>query len=146
MISLIPEAVDFQISTTDMLVKYEERSGAHVAIDVLRLEDCIQRKYTSIGILFNTVAELRCSSLNFYEAFHGGYNVLNVNKGGSDLDFWKENGYHPNSGFYQVDESEWLRESVARYDPQSRFELKHFLIIGNDSYVELLATGYLVDQ
>ena len=123
-----------------------ERSDTHLEIDVLKLEDYIHReKYTSIRISFNTVAELKCSSLNFYETFHNSYEVFYVNEGVNDLEFWKENGYHPDSGFYQVDKSQWLRESISKYDPQNNLGLKHFLIVGNDSYVELLATAYLVD-
>lgn len=143
MLTLTPEKVNFEISTTDILVKYTERSVTSLEVDVLDLENYINRKtYKSICFLFSTVAELKCCSLNFHEAFYDEYEISDLKEGGDELEFWKENGYHPDSGLYQIDKSEWLKESKSKYDPQGNLALKHYLIIGNDSYVELLAQSY----
>lgn len=145
MLILIPEIVNFIISTTDILVKYNERNETYVEFDALSIENYVNREeYTAIQVLFDTVAELKCCSLNFHETFHKGYEIFDVSEGGSDLEFWKENGYHPDSGFYQVDKSDWLKESNSKYDPRGRLNLKHFLVVGNDSYIELLAKGYTI--
>lgn len=146
MITLIPEEVNFQISTTDILVTYTERNYTAIKLDVLELKDSISREnYTPVEIRFDTVAELKCTSLNFYEAMYDQFEIFNLNDGGDNWKFLEENGYHPDSGLYQVDSSELLEKSKLKYDPKNSLRLKHFLIVGNDSYVELLAKGYSVE-
>ena len=66
--------------------------------------------YTSIQILFDLVAELRCTSLNFQESNYGNFEIFNINENDlTEYEFWVVNGYHPSAGFYQVDESNWFK-------------------------------------
>mgnify|MGYP007025792195 CR=1 FL=1 len=99
MMTLIPEMVNFQISTTDVVVRYTERNETLIQVETLDIEQFLKReKYTEIDILLNTVAELKCSSLNFHETFYNDYEIFDVSEGSDDFEFWKENGYHPDSG------------------------------------------------
>ncbi len=145
MIHLIPEEVNFIISTTDILVKYMERSPIILTIDTLDIENYHNRdRYNTTNIVFDTVAELRCCSVNFFEAFYDQYEIFKMNESTDDFSFWEENGYHPDSGLYQMDNSSWLRQKVEIYDPLKKLGLKHYLVVGNDSYIEILADSYEV--
>jgi len=140
---LIPEEINFKISTTDVKVEYMERSGVQVLLDVLTLKYLkTKEQYHSARIQFDLVAELRCVSMNYQESHHGDYKVFNMDESLKEHEFWTTHGYPPHPGFYQVDDSKWLSDSVEKYDPRKRLNLKHYLIVGYDSYIELLATGY----
>lgn len=145
MITLIPEEVNFKISTTDIKVLYTEREGTKIIIDAIKFEDFKDEKYTEIEILFQTVAEVRCITLNFAESNYNNYEVFKINEGLSDFDFWEENKYHPDSGFYQIDNSSWLGKTKLKYDQRNNLNLKHFLIEGYDSYIEILASKYSIN-
>ncbi|MBF6653982.1 hypothetical protein C3B47_14075 [Flavobacterium columnare] len=142
MITLIPEEVNFKISTTDILVKYVERDVTEISIDVLTLKNFFQNLYTEYTIQFKDVAEVKCISLNFFEHNYDNHTIFKIDETKSDIDFWKEFGYSPDSGFYQIDNSEYLKERKNIYDPKNRLNLKHYLVIGNDSYIEVLASSY----
>lgn len=147
MISLIPEEVSFEISTTDLLVQYTEKPNVKLEIDVLDLDNYIDKEeHYSLTINFFKVAELKCCSVNFFEAFHEKYEIFKINERQDDFSFWKENGYHPDSGFYQVDNSNWIKEKKRLYDPTDGLGLKHYLIAGYDSFIEILASNYEVDK
>ncbi len=143
MISLIPEEVDFKISTTDLHLEYQERGGVKINVETLLLKDFKKKEnYTFIQIKFKLIAELKCISLNFQESNYNNFEIFNINEGNlTEYDFWLTNGYHPSAGFYQIDDSNWLKESKDKYDPRNRLNLKHFLIEGYDSYIELLASS-----
>ncbi|MDF1263800.1 hypothetical protein P1T79_24655, partial [Escherichia coli] len=73
---------------------------------------------------------LKCATVNFHEA---NYNNIVIKKvDGENLD----------SGIYQVMNSVPLEEKERLYDPKKRLKLKHYIIAGYDSYVEILATGF----
>lgn len=144
MITLISEQVNFRISTTDIKVIYTERSGVKIIFDVLRLEDFEKKKYSSVELLFEIVAELKCVSLNFFELNCNQYEIFRLDERLNDFDFWKTSGYNPSSGFYQVDNSDWLKRTKSTYDPQGNLNLKHFIIEGYDSYIEILASKYSI--
>lgn len=146
MTTLIPEEVDFKISTTDLLVEYKERNGVKIQLESFLLEDFKQKeKYTITQIEFKLVAELKCISLSFKESNYDNFEIFNINEDNlTEYDFWVINGYHPASGFYQIDESKWLEDSKEKYDPRNRLNLRHYLIEGYDSYVELLASNYTI--
>jgi hypothetical protein len=143
MLTLIPEKVDFQISTTDVEVVYAERKTV-VKVEGLKLENYLAGdKYSNIEISFARVAELKCTTLNFFESNYDEYQILNADKGSNKVEFWEKYQYNPDSGFYQVADSEWLKSKTKLYDPQNNLNLKHFLLVGYDSYVELLAADYI---
>jgi len=143
---LIPEKVNFKISTTNLDVIYSERSCVKIKFEALLLDNYLNAdKYSLIELDFRLTAELKCVSMNFSETMYEQYSIFLINEEISDYEFWKLNGYHPNSGFHQVDDSAWLNEKKLLYDPKNRLELKHFLIEGYDSYIELLATDYTIN-
>ncbi|WP_196892251.1 hypothetical protein [Aureivirga marina] len=141
---LIPEEVNFEISTTDLLVKYTERNKTEILLDVLSFKNYLKNdSYNTIKIEFEIVAEINCISLNFFEKYdENEFEIFKINEGLTDLEFWKENNYHPDSGFYQVDNSKKLEKNNKIYDPLNRLKLKHFLIVGADSYIEIIASKY----
>jgi hypothetical protein len=53
---------------------------------------------------------------------------------------WAETGICPNPYIYEVHESLWLRKVNARETIRDR--LRHYLILGHDAYVEVLAEGW----
>ncbi|WP_434389199.1 hypothetical protein [Melittangium boletus] len=50
---------------------------------------------------------------------------------------WMANGACPDSGAYEVLESAWAREPRV-----ARFGLRHFILVGHDAYVEVLAMDW----
>lgn len=133
---LIPEDVPFKISTTDMNVFYSERGGAKILLDVLSNENGIEKNYYSIQIFFEVVAEFKCITLNYYELNYENYKI--------ESDSFRSSNYSEVMGFYQVKKSTFLQQSLEKYDPKRRLNLSHYLIIGNDSYIELLASRYSI--
>ncbi|MCY1660179.1 hypothetical protein [Chryseobacterium sp. SL1] len=142
MITLIPEKIDFQISTTDVELIYTE-TKSKINIEGQTLEQYLDGKfYSELKITFEKVAEVKCTTLNFYEFNYNNYEIFNINEDLEKVEFWRKNNYNPDSGFYQIDNSEWLKTKSNIYDPKNRLNLKHFLIVGYDSYIELLASKY----
>lgn len=52
---------------------------------------------------------------------------------------WKGYSY---AQFYQVLNSDFLENKKGLFDPNDRLDLKHYLIIGYDSYLEVIASMY----
>ncbi len=147
MLILKPEKVNFKISTTNLLAKYIEDAKVEIIVEGFLINDYIERKkYTEFSIEFNTVAELRCKSVNFGETNYNSFKIIDVkNRDIDDYNFWLNNEYCIDSGFYKVEKSKWLNEMNPIYDPNKNLNLKHFLIEGYDSYVEILAKDYKVN-
>lgn len=139
-IVLIPEKVDFCISTTDLKAIYTESGGVTLRIDVQTREDVPLDHYREIELTFDTVAELRCITLNFFEHHTG--QVEGISQQDDVIAFWETNGYLPDPGFYQVVDSPILDEKRTLFDPRNRLDLKHYLVAGYDSYVEVIASSY----
>ena len=143
MLELGPEKVNFKISTTDLAVSYSERAEAKIVVDVLTQENYLDRQvYLPVSIIFSTVAELICTSLNFHEYKYGQYHIIKPEESENEFEFWQRHNYHPNSGFYRYYDSTKLEELQPAYDPRNRLNLKHYLVIGNDSYLEVVASSY----
>ena len=129
----------FTISTTDVVVKYSERSGAMIEADVKRnRSEAIADEYFSLILTFDLVAEMKCVSVNFSEFQYGNYEII------EDSISLEQEHQKNDSGFYIVTDSIWQKEMAPLYDPKNRFKLRHFIICGYDSYIELLASEYRV--
>ncbi len=50
---------------------------------------------------------------------------------------WRQTGFCPQSGFYEVNFSPWLEETGY-----AKSSYKHFIVLGHDAYVEVLAKGW----
>ncbi len=140
MLKLVPEKVDFYISTTDLMASYTESGGVTIRLDVQTREDWQQEQYRELEMIFQPVAELRCITINLFEHVE---HVIELAEGADETDaFWQQHGYHPDPGIYEVEASEWLAQKQLQYDPRGRLQLKHYVIAGYDSHIEMLASGY----
>ncbi|MCG8707915.1 hypothetical protein JHU04_001113 [Brenneria sp. 4F2] len=137
---LAAEKVDFCVSTTDLEVVYTESGGVKLRVDVQKLDDYQSGAYREIELHFMTVAELKCTTLNFFDVNYDNFELQHeVN---DVIGFWEERGISPNPHFYQIINSNVLTSRGDLYDANNRLNLKHFLIIGYDSYVEIIASNY----
>lgn len=139
---LRPEPVPFNISTIDMKVQYQT-AQATVRLEVLR--DAIahvQPKYCMTELVFETVAEVCCISMNFFESNYTNSEVIDIKGGLSKEVFWQTHGYCADSGLYQVINSSLLEQKRKVYDPSNSLSLEHYLIVGYDCYVEIVARRY----
>lgn len=137
---LTPEKVGFRISTTDLEAVYTESSGVTLRLDAQRIDDVKSEVYREVELTFLVVAELRCITLNFFDNHYDSFEI----KGDIDNEmvFWEKNGYHPNPQFYQVVNSDILENKRKLFGPNGRLDLKHYLVIGYDSYIEVIASKY----
>jgi hypothetical protein len=137
---LTPEKVGFRISTTDLEAVYTESSGVKLRLDAQRIDDVKSEVYREVELTFLVVAELRFITLNFFDNHYDSFEI----KGDIDNEmvFWEKNGYHPNPQFYQVVNSDILENKRKLFDPNGRLDLKHYLVIGYDSYIEVIASKY----
>ncbi|PQQ35586.1 hypothetical protein C6H68_24245 [Photorhabdus luminescens] len=141
-IQLITEKTEFRISTTDLETVYTESGGVKLRLNVQDIDNFKNDTYRDIEIRFLTVAELRCITVNFFDLNHQNYSIKGQDFTVNRIDFWERNGYHPDSGFYQVTNSDILSNKKSLYDPRNRLDLKHFLINGNNSHVEIISSRY----
>lgn len=57
-------------------------------------------------------------------------------------DVWRRTGLCPYSGFYVATQSTWLSEvQEQRRWPWAK-ELRHYVLVGRDNYIEVLARGF----
>ncbi|GEM59300.1 hypothetical protein B0A78_03905 [Flavobacterium columnare NBRC 100251 = ATCC 23463] len=142
MYKLISEKVDFQISCTDIELIYTE-TKSKVNVEGQTLKQYLDGEtYSNIKIIFEKVAEVKCTTLNFYEFNYNEFEILKDDYDIEKVEYWKINNHNPDSGFYRVENSEWLQTKYKLYDPTGNLNLKHYLIIGYDSYIEILASRY----
>ena len=125
---LRPVEVDFALRTTNLHFQVSERADLPVVVDIQTREALISADVneTTVNrtaeIIFTSLAKLEFTMANFWEFNYEGYETID-----------KEQIEH---GFYQVLNSPWNKDD---FDPLKRFNLVHFLLIGYDSYLELLA-------
>ncbi|KAF2327888.1 hypothetical protein [Flavobacterium ginsenosidimutans] len=122
---------NFKISTIDLELFYTESKGAKIAIEVIKNGN---EEYSRVEIDFFIVAEVKCVTLNFFESNYSNYLIK----------YFGDNEKPFDSGFYEVMDSAYLKENIEKYDPKMRFDLKHYIVTGNDSYVEIIASKYSV--
>ncbi|HGM5580211.1 TPA: hypothetical protein ACKP22_001890 [Pseudomonas putida] len=140
MIKLLPQKVDFFINTTQLNASYNEMGAASIQIEVQRLEHIEKNTYAMATLVFERVAELRCITLNFFECEYQSYKVLGSQE--NEVETWRETGVHPDPKFYEVVDSTLLAEKNPSYDPANFISLKHYIVAGYDSYVEIIAGSY----
>ncbi|MBC3468128.1 hypothetical protein [Pseudomonas sp. RW10S2] len=140
MIKLLPQKVDFLINTTQLNASYDEIGVASIQVEAQRLEHIEKNTYTMATFVFERVAELRCITLNFFEHQYQNYQILGSQD--DEVKTWRETGFHPDPKFYEVVESALLAEKNSLYDPANFLSLKHYIVAGYDSYVEIIAGSY----
>jgi hypothetical protein len=125
---LKPVEVDFAVRTTNLHFQVDERSDLPVVIDtqtraaIISTDIAEASVYQTAEITFTFLAKLEFTMMNFSEYNYENYEII----GEDPIDI----------GFYHVLNSPWNKDD---FDPLKRFNLVHFLLIGYDSYLELLA-------
>lgn len=137
---LVPEEVDFKISTTELEATYTESDGVRIQLTAQKIMDIKNRNYRLLELRFDTVAEMKCISLNFFETHWDSITI--EPKVENWFSFWEARGFNPEPNIYQRLDADLLTEEKRKYDSRDRLNLKHYLIIGNDSYIEVVASGY----
>ncbi|HEK1687759.1 TPA: hypothetical protein SMR42_004155 [Pseudomonas putida] len=140
MIKLAPQKVDFVINTTQLNANYDETGSTLIRVEAQRLEHIEKDTYAMATLVFERVAEIRCITLNFFEREYQNYAILGSQ--GDELETWRETGLHPDPKFYEVVESALLAEKNSLYDPANFLSLKHYIVAGYDSYIEIIAGSY----
>jgi hypothetical protein len=126
-LNLTPISFGYKISTTDLQMIYTESGGVKIEVDAIRIpleniEHTDEKRYKNIEFVFPLVAEAKCVTLNFYENHESNI----------------EGNF---TGFYLVENSQNLQQSVDLYDPHKRLNLQHYIIAGYDAYVEIIASA-----
>ena len=123
--NLKPVEVDFVVRTTTMSFQVSERDSLPVTIEVaISNHECQDEVIKQAVIDFPVFAKLEYAMLNFGEANYDDFEVVD-----NTVD---------NLGLYYVTNSSWDQSS---FDPLQRLNLAHFLIVGYDSYIEVLASN-----
>ena len=125
---LTPVTTEFAVQTITLSFTGSERSALRVLVDMQVVAERLASRhepesgYQAAEITFITWAKLEVTHLNFWEAQYD--NIETVDAATVE------------AGFYYVSNSAWDK---TMYDPLNRFDLAHFLLIGYDSYLEVLA-------
>jgi hypothetical protein len=131
---LINENTGFLISTTGVEATYSDDGKLLVSLCARKEND--EKNYFLLNVEFYNVAEISCKSINFYESNYENYTILSNSK--------QDN--INTSGFYIIKESERLKVASNMYDPRKRLNLKHYLLTGTDSYLEVIASSYSIQS
>ncbi len=123
------EQAEFTFASTGLESAYSDDGQATVRLTARRASE--PGKLHRVELRFSVVAELACRTVNFHESLHG------------ELQIQDAGGRH--SGFYRVVDSQRLAAVRDGYDPRNRFDLKHYIVVGGDGYVELIASGYVLN-
>lgn len=146
MITLMPLNFIYKISTTDLELVYTESGGVRIEVGAIPLKSIDNEKCVNIEIIFSIVAEVKCVTVNFDEFNYNDFSISEESSIGNHLENDEERLHHPDSGFYEVIDSKHLQENIKKYDPRNRFNLKHYIVKGYDSYIEIIASTYSVNE
>jgi len=146
MLTLKPLNFIFKISTTDLELVYTETGGVRIEVGAIPLKSIDNEKCVNIEIIFSIVAEVKCVTLNFDDSNYNDFCISEESSIGNHLENDEERLHHPDSGFYEVVDSKYLQENIKKYDPRNRLNLKHYIVKGYDSYIELIASTYSVNE
>ena len=120
---LTPVDTDFVVRTTTLEFHASELAPLVVTLDVEPAD--APEPYTNIRkeeIVFPVFARMEHVMVNFWEF---NYQDFEINTSTKD-----------NRGLYIINNSQW---DTKQLDPLQRLQLRHFLIVGYDSYLEVLA-------
>ena len=131
MYKLIPCRDDFKIDTVSMKMSHEERSSLKVYWDI-NYPNTSTKEYIPVTFNFDIVAKFEYTELNFWEYNNSNYQIYNP-----------DNYFLETSNFYMVENSKW-EPFLKIADPKQRFNLTHYIIMGYDAYLEVLAKDYFI--
>ena len=151
-----PVPVNWRNSNSELTVEIRERESLKVIcqVDLLTeksiekilnndFSEGIETEIKDLEISFPVFAEVRFKMLNFWEFKYDEFEIVSdkpeikLSNHQDVFRFWAENSIHPNPGIYLIKNSNWLAE--LDYGNIGKLNLKHYLITGYDSYLEVLA-------
>jgi hypothetical protein len=143
---LIPEKVPWQVSpsTPHLSVSASESERDTIVEANCNLQEADEQRFVRISMNFGRAQHVRTApSVSDVEVVaEGDYDWSDVQGidaediSGSQTRFfatWTDTGICPDPGVYEVRDSEWSKAVGAGTS------VRHFLIVGHDSYVEVLA-------
>ncbi|OQP45128.1 hypothetical protein A4H97_32840 [Niastella yeongjuensis] len=138
---LVPVAVNWEAGAYEIFIEGSAQSTL-IASTVVKLpDDSIKR----VRIIFEPFAESRYFNYNFEESNYKDY-LIQAPDGTflEDTDDWdaygpafRKDGVCINPYFYEVQNTEWFKEKW--YQELTRKNFKHYLLVGYDSHLEVLA-------
>jgi hypothetical protein len=147
---LVPMQVNWKAGAYGIYTEASEQS-ALVANTIVRLQDGSEKK---LILTFESFAECRYFNFNFGESNYNEYLVQSPDGAFlEDTADWtpygpsfRENGVCINPYFYEVQNTDWFNEKKHVYLPLAKKGFKHFLLVGYDSYLEVLANDSIKYQ
>lgn len=143
-LKLIPVPVEWQAGKFGIGVESFEED----VLNIIIITTFFGGEDKKIKITFSSFAEFRFINLNFAEHNYNDYLIRTPNGEFVDdtfdwyqikqSDYWEVNKQCYDSFFYIVENSQWYYEKEA-YHLLMEKEFEHFIIVGYDSYVEILA-------
>ena len=141
---LVPVQVNWKAGAYGINIEGSEGEALTVNTIVTLADDSEKR----LTITFESFAEIRFFNFNFGE--HNYNEFLIRSPEGTFLEdtadwapyalYFREKGICPNPYFYEVQNTGWFNEKEV-YQPLVKRGFKHFVLVGYDSYVEVLATA-----
>jgi hypothetical protein len=138
---LVPVQVNWKAGTYGIYIDGSEQSTL-IANTIVTLADGSQKK---LAITFEPFAEFRYYNFNFWESNYNEFLVQSPDgvflEDTADWEPYKhlfpETGICPDPYFYEVQNTDWFNEKG--YQRLINKGFKHFLLVGYDSYLEVLA-------
>lgn len=143
-LKLVPVPVEWQAGRFGIKVESIEEDEVDLSIITTFLggEDKL------IRIKFKLFAEFKCINLNFAEHNYNEY-LIKTPSGEfvndtydwhniKQSDYWIKNRLCYDPFFYTVENTQWFQEKEPYLNLQER-GFEHFILVGYDSYIELLA-------
>ncbi|HVI43357.1 MAG TPA: hypothetical protein VM802_00740 [Chitinophaga sp.] len=146
-IKLVPIKVSWQAGRNSIVIEGVEGNTVSVHTTVKLSDD----SYKKIKIDFPLFAECRFLNFNFGEHNYDNFLIRDPSdRYVKDTYDWKEwdsifaeTGVCPNPYFYEVENTTWINNKDFYSDLFAK-GFKHFILVGYDSYLEILANGYEV--
>jgi hypothetical protein len=139
---LVPMQVNWKAGAYGINIEGSEQATLTVNT-IVTLADDSEKKLT---ISFESFAACRFFNFNFGEHNYNeflvqspeGEFVEDTADWGPYLPLFREKGICPNPYFYEVQNTDWFNEKEV-FQPLAKRGFKHFLLVGYDSYLEVLA-------
>ncbi len=139
---LVPMQVKWKAGDYGINIEGSEQATLTVNT-IVTLSDDSEKKLT---ISFESFAECRFFNFNFGEHNYNEYLIQSpygtfledTADWSSYVILFQGEGLCPNPYFYEVQNTNWFNEKEV-YQPLAKRGFKHFLLVGYDSYLEVLA-------
>jgi hypothetical protein len=142
-LKLKPIPIEWQLGKYGIFIEASE--GDRLSIKTKGVN--LKKEIIDLIIEFKSFAEFRFFNFNFEEHNYGDF-FVQIPSGDYVEDtfpisenyasFWEEEGICPDSYFYEIDSS-IIFESKEIYGDLLKRKFRHYILVGYDSYVEILA-------